>query len=41
MDPTLTNSESLFEEKSVEDICQWLESKNVEVGIVESFKGNL
>ena len=41
MDPKLTNGESPFEEKSVEDVCEWLENKNIEVGIVESFKGKL
>ena len=39
MDYTPAKSRIIFEEKSVEDVCQWLESKNVKVGILESFKG--
>ena len=41
MDPKPTKGESSFEEKSIEDVCEWLEGKNIEVGIVESFKGEL
>ena len=41
MDSKQTNGESSFEEKSVEDVCEWLEGKNIEIGIVESFKGKL
>ena len=32
--------ESRLEEKSVEDICDWLEEKGFSVQVIESFRGN-